>query len=304
MGANEKVAAEVAVGASIAGARAMTCMKHVGLNVAADPIFTAAYTGVNGGLLVVVADDPAMHSSQNEQDSRFYARAAHIPMLEPSDSREAKDFVKLGFEISEKYDTPRLLRLTTRIAHSQSFVETGERDERGLKDYQKDVGKYVMMPAMARGRHLVVESREERLAADANGMRDINRIEMRSKKLGIVCSGAVYTYVKEATDASILKLGMTYPLPMDIIKEFAARVDELMVIEELEPIIETEIKASGIACHGKEIFGRQGEYSVALIREKLYGEVSPKSAHTLPARPPVMCASCPHRSVFYVIQQA
>ncbi|NLO63937.1 MAG: indolepyruvate ferredoxin oxidoreductase subunit alpha [Clostridiales bacterium] len=300
---NEKVAAEVAVGASIAGARAMTCMKHVGLNVAADPIFTAAYTGVNGGLLVVVADDPAMHSSQNEQDSRFYARAAHIPMLEPSDSREAKDFVKLGFEISEKYDTPVFLRLTTRIAHSQSFVETGERDERGLKDYQKDVGKYVMMPAMARGRHLVVESREERLAADANGMRDINRIEMRSKKLGIVCSGAVYTYVKEATDASILKLGMTYPLPMDIIKEFAARVDELMVIEELEPIIETEIKASGIACHGKEIFGRQGEYSVALIREKLYGEVSPKSAHTLPARPPVMCAGCPHRSVFYVINK-
>lgn len=300
---NEKVAVEVAVGASIAGARAMSCMKHVGVNVAADPIFTAAYTGVNGGLLIVVADDPAMHSSQNEQDSRFYARSAHIPMLEPSDSGEAKDYVKLGFELSEQYDTPVFLRLTTRIAHSQSFVDMGERTEVPLKEYKKDVMKYVMMPAMARGRHIAVEDRETRLAAAASAMTDLNRIEVRSKKLGIICAGSIYQYVKEATDASILKLGLVYPLPIDMIKEFASGVQELLVIEELEPFIENQLKANGIPCHGKEIFGKQGEYSVAYIREKLFGEAAPKSTHTLPARPPVMCAGCPHRGVFYVLSK-
>lgn len=300
---NEKVSVEVAVGASIAGARAMACMKHVGVNVAADPIFTAAYTGVNGGLLIAVADDPAMHSSQNEQDSRFYARAAHVPMLEPSNSQEAKDFVKLAYEISETYDTPVFLRLTTRIAHSQSFVELCDRQEKPLKEYKKDVAKYVMMPAMARGRHVAVEAREDKLAQDANTMTEINRIEMRSAKLGIVCSGAVYQYVKEATDASILKLGLVYPIPMDLIKEFAKSVDELMVIEELEPFFENQMKANGIVCHGKELFGKQGEYSAAYIREKLFGEVAPKSVHTVPARPPVMCAGCPHRGVFYVLNK-
>lgn len=300
---NEKVAVEVAVGASIAGGRAMSCMKHVGVNVAADPIFTSAYTGVNGGLLIVVADDPGMHSSQNEQDSRFYARSAHVPMLEPADSGEAKDFVKLGFEISEKYDTPVFLRLTTRIAHSQSFVELGERAELPLKDYQKNISKYVMMPAMAKGRHLVVEERENRLAADVNAMPEVNRIEMRSKKLGIVCAGAVYQYVKEATDASILKLGTVYPVPIELIREFASEVDELMVIEELEPFFENQIKAHGIACHGKELFGKQGEYSAAYIRQKLFGEQAPAPAKGLPARPPVMCAGCPHRGVFYVLSK-
>lgn len=299
---NEKVAAEVAVGASIAGARALACMKHVGVNVAADPLFTAAYTGVNGGLVIAVADDPAMHSSQNEQDSRFYARAAHIPMLEPSDSQEAVDFMKLAYRISEEYDTPVFLRLTTRIAHSQSFVETGEREERPLKEYKKDMMKYVMMPAMARARHLAVEARENRLANDVNTM-DVNRVEMRSLKRGVVCAGAVYQYVKEATDASIYKVGTVYPLPIEAIREFSKQVEELMVIEELEPFFENQLKANGIACHGKEIFGKQGEYSAAFIQEKLYGIVSPKSAQTLPARPPVMCAGCPHRGVFYVLNK-
>jgi indolepyruvate ferredoxin oxidoreductase alpha subunit len=299
---NEKVAVEVAIGASIGGGRALACMKHVGVNVAADPLFTAAYTGVNAGLVIAVADDPAMHSSQNEQDSRFYARAAHIPMLEPADSQEAIEFMKLAYRISEEYDTPVFFRLTTRIAHSQSFVVTSEREERPLKEYKKDAMKYVMMPAMARARHLAVEAREARLASDVNRM-GVNRAEIRSSKLGIVCSGAVYQYVKEATDASVFKLGIVYPLPMEAIRKFAEQVDELMVIEELEPFFEDQLKANGIACHGKEIFGRQGEYSVAFIREKLYGIPSPKSTLTLPARPPVMCAGCPHRGVFYILNK-
>jgi len=300
---NEKVAAEVAIGASIGGGRALSCMKHVGVNVAADPIFTAAYTGVNGGLVIAVADDPAMHSSQNEQDSRFYARAAHIPMLEPADSQEAIDFMKLAYQISEEYDTPVFFRLTTRIAHSQSFAELAEREEHPLKEYKKDAAKYVMMPAMARARHLVVEARENRLAKDINEMTSVNKTEMRSSKLGIVCAGAVYQYVKEATDASVFKLGIVYPLPLAAIAEFAKKVDELLVIEELEPFFENQLKANGIACHGKEIFGKQGEYSAAYLREKLWGIVSPKSTQTLPARPPVMCAGCPHRGVFYVLNK-
>lgn len=299
---NEKVALEVAIGASFAGVRAMSCMKHVGLNVAADPLFTAAYTGVNGGLLICVADDPAMHSSQNEQDSRFYARSAHVPMLEPADSDEARRFVVKGFEISEKYDTPVILRITTRTAHSQSFVEQNERTEPERKPFVKDINKYVMMPAMAKIRHLAVEKRENALAADVENS-ELNTIEYRSRKLGIICAGAVYQYVKEATDASIFKLGMVYPLPFGKIREFAANVDELMVVEELEPFFENQLKANGIACHGKELLGKQGEFSTAYLRTKLYGESSVSAPVSVPGRPPVMCPGCPHRGVFYILKK-
>lgn len=300
---NEKVAFEVAVGASFAGARSMVCMKHVGVNVAADPMFTAAYTGVNGGLVILAADDPGMHSSQNEQDTRFYARSAHIPMLEPSDSQEAKEFTKLAFELSEKYDTPVFLRTTTRLAHSQSLVEEEDRVEVPLKPYVKDVAKYTMMPSSAIGRHVVVEARENRLAADVNGF-DIIREEMGDTSLGIVCSGVVYEYVKEALpQASVLKLGMVYPLAIDRVRAFAAKVKRLVVVEELEPFFENQLKANGIACEGKNLFSKQGELSVAIIREKLLGEKLLGEKQDLPVRPPVMCAGCPHRGVFYVLSK-
>lgn len=300
---NEKVAFEVAVGASFAGARSMVCMKHVGVNVAADPMFTAAYTGVNGGLVILAADDPGMHSSQNEQDTRFYARSAHIPMLEPSDSQESKEFTKLAFELSEKYDTPVFLRTTTRLAHSQSLVEEEDRVEVPLRPYVKDVAKYTMMPSSAIGRHVVVEARENRLAADVNGF-DIIREEMGDTSLGIVCSGVVYEYVKEALpQASVLKLGMVYPLAIDRVRAFAAKVKRLVVVEELEPFFENQLKANGIACEGKNLFSKQGELSVAIIREKLLGEKLNVEKQDLPVRPPVMCAGCPHRGVFYVLSK-
>lgn len=300
---NEKVAFEVAVGASFAGVRSMVCMKHVGVNVAADPMFTAAYTGVNGGLVILAADDPGMHSSQNEQDTRFYARSAHIPMLEPSDSQEAKEFTKLAFELSEKYDTPVFVRTTTRLAHSQSMVQTEDRREQPVRPYVKDVTKYTMMPSSAIGRHVAVEARENRLAADVNGF-DIIREEMADTKLGIVCSGVVYEYVKEALpDASVLKLGMVYPLPLERVRAFAAKVDRLIVVEELEPFFENQLKANGIACEGKNIFSKQGELSVAIIREKLAGEKLNVEKQDLPVRPPVMCAGCPHRGVFYILSK-
>lgn len=300
---NEKVAFEVAVGASFAGARSMVCMKHVGVNVAADPMFTAAYTGVNGGLVILAADDPGMHSSQNEQDTRFYARSAHIPMLEPSDSQEAKEFTKLAFELSEKYDTPVFLRTTTRLAHSQSLVEEEDRVEVPLRPYVKDVAKYTMMPSSAIGRHVVVEARENRLAADVNGF-DIIREEMGDTSLGIVCSGVVYEYVKEALpQASVLKLGMVHPLAIDRVRAFAAKVKRLVVVEELEPFFENQLKANGIACEGKNLFSKQGELSVAIIREKLLGEKLNVEKQDLPVRPPVMCAGCPHRGVFYVLSK-
>ena len=298
---NEKVAAEVAVGAAAAGVRSMCCMKHVGVNVAADPLFTAAYTGVNGGMVLVVADDPAMHSSQNEQDSRFYARSAHVPMLEPADSAEAKEYLKRAFDLSEEYDTPVMLRLTTRSAHAQSYVELEEREEREPKPFVKDVKKWVMMPAAARGRHLVVEERERKLSAAE--LPEFYSVEMRSKKTGIVTLGAVYQYVKEATDASIFKVGMVYPIPIEAIRKFAETVEELVVCEELEPFIENQLKAHGIACRGKEIFGLQGEFSPAFIREKLYGTAAPAPTAGVPGRPPVMCAGCPHRGVFYVLHK-
>ncbi|MGI6593867.1 MAG: indolepyruvate ferredoxin oxidoreductase subunit alpha [Christensenellales bacterium] len=301
---NEKVALEVSIGASIAGARAMSCMKHVGVNVAADPLFTASYTGVNGGLVLVVADDPAMHSSQNEQDSRFYARSAHVPMLEPADSLEAKNYVKLAFDLSEQYDTPVMIRLTTRIAHSQSLVTEEPRIEIELKEYKKDVNKFVMMPAMARGRHRVVEERERQLRSDLeNNKININRVEYRDKRVGVVCAGAPYQYVKEVTNASIFKLGMVYPIPVKQIFEFAKNVDELIVIEELEPFIEDHLKANGIECSGKSITGLQGELSTGVIMEKYLGQKRVMPMGDLPSRPPVMCAGCPHRSVFYALNR-
>ncbi|MDD5898964.1 MAG: thiamine pyrophosphate-dependent enzyme, partial [Clostridia bacterium] len=302
--ANEKVASEVAFGAAKAGGRAITCMKHVGVNVAADPIFTAAYTGVNAGLVIVCADDPAMHSSQNEQDSRYYARAAHIPMLEPADSQECKDFTKLAFELSEELDTPVFVRLTTRIAHARSAVSIGQRQDIALKPYEKNAMKYVMMPAMARKRHPVVEEREKLLAQKANCMA-INRVEMRDTRVGIVTSGACYQYVRDAMpDASTLKLGLVYPLPMELIANFAARVDRLIVIEELEGLIEREIKAAGIGCEGKNLTGVQGELSVEKLRTVLCGaQPCAAAGMDLPVRPPVLCPGCPHRGVFYAINR-
>ena len=300
---NEKVALEVAVGASIAGARSMACMKHVGVNVAADPMFTAAYTGVNGGLVILAADDPGMHSSQNEQDTRFYARSAHLPLLEPADSQEAKDFTKTAFELSEKYDTPVIVRTTTRLAHSQSFVETADREDVPLRDYVKDVTKYTMMPSSAIGRHIVVEAREKRLAADVDGF-DIVREEMRDDSLGVVCSGVVYQYVREALpEASVLKLGIVYPVALGKVREFAGKVKRLVVVEELEPFIEDTLKAAGIACEGKNIFSLQGELSTAIIKEKLLGVKVETEKKDLPVRPPVMCAGCPHRGVFYILNK-
>lgn len=300
---NEKVAFEVAAGASYAGARSMVCMKHVGVNVAADPMFTAAYTGVNGGLVILAADDPGMHSSQNEQDTRFYARSAHIPMLEPADSAEAKEFTKLAFELSEKYDTPVFVRTTTRLAHSQSFVEEEERQEVPLRPYVKDVSKYTMMPSSAIGRHVVVEAREDRLAADVNGF-EINREEMRDDSLGVICSGVVYEYVREALpDASVLKMGMVYPLAVEKARAFAKKVKRLVVVEELEPFMENQLKAHGVMCEGKNLFSKQGELSVAIIKEKLLGVQTKAEKLDLPVRPPVMCAGCPHRGVFYILNK-
>ncbi len=300
---NEKVAMEVAIGASVAGARAMACMKHVGVNVAADPLFTVAYTGVNAGLVLVVADDPGMHSSQNEQDSRYYAKSAHIPMLEPSNASEAKEFIKLAYEISEKYDTPVILRETTRVAHSHGIVELKDRVEIPLYPYEKSASKYVMMPANAIKRHLSVEERETRLSKDVNQM-PINFAEYTSKEeIGIVCSGIVYEYVKEALPkANVFKVGMVYPLPIDAIQTFAKNVSKLYVIEELEPFIEDTLKAHGIDCIGKQLFSIQGELSVNKILQK-FNPIEIPTAQQVPARPPVMCAGCPHRGVFYVLNQ-
>lgn len=302
---NEKVALEVAIGASMGGARAICCMKHVGVNVAADPLFTAAYTGVRGGLVLVAADDPGMHSSQNEQDSRFYARSAHVPMLEPADSAECREYVMRAFEISEKYDTPVMLRLVTRIAHARSLVEEGARQEIPLKDYEKDIKKYVMMPGNAKGRHIVVEAREKKLEEEIDTL-GLNRVEMADTKVGVVCSGSAYQYVKEALpNASVLKLGMVYPLPEKLIRDFASKVDQLLVVEELEPFFEDAIKAMGIPCSGKDKTGLQGELFVRKVGRLFGGEADcgPAETQGVPMRPPVLCPGCPHRAVFYVLKK-
>ena len=299
---NEKVAVETAFGASLGGVRALSCMKHVGLNVAADPLYTASYTGVNGGMVVIVADDPGMHSSQNEQDSRSHARGAQLPMLEPADSQEAVDFVKAAYELSEQYDTPVLVRTTTRMAHARSLVAEGERRGAERKPYHKDAAKYVMMPAMAKLRHVVVEKRMEALAADGCTMA-LNRIERGDDSMGVICSGAAYQYVKEAApEASVLKLGMVNPLPRALIEEFARSVKTLYVVEELEPIFEEQIRSWGIECRGKELTGRQGELSTRRVMEIL-GKEPPafQTPGQLPGRPPVMCPGCPHRGTYYVL---
>lgn len=305
---NEKVAVEVALGAAIAGGRAMACMKHVGLNVAADPLFTAAYTGVNAGFVLVVADDPGMHSSQNEQDSRFYARSAHIPMLEPSDAEEAKEFVKLAYELSERFDTPVIVRETTRVAHSHGIVELCDKEETPLRTYKKDAGKYVMMPSNAIKRRAAVEEREKALSRFVNTL-PCNRAEYTDEKeIGVVCAGVVYEYVKEALPfVNVYKVGTAYPMPVEAIAAFAKRVKKLYVIEELEPFMEDTLKAAGIACEGKSLFSVRGEITTPQIR-KAFGlentaTESTESTEETPPRPPVMCAGCPHRGVFYVLNK-
>ena len=301
---NEKVALEVAFGASLAGKRAFCGMKHVGLNVAADPLFTVSYTGVNAGLVIGVADDPGMHSSQNEQDSRHHAIASKIPMLEPSDSDEARRFMKLAFELSEEYDTPVLLKLCTRISHSQSVVSVEPRQQIAAKPYHKDIEKNVMMPGMARKRHPFVEDRMRRLAQWAETA-DINRVEMGGTALGILTSSTCYQYVKEVfgNEVSILKLGMVNPLPEQLIRDFASKVERLVVVEELDPVLETYCKSLGLKVEGKNLFPLEGEFSQNLIAEKL-GVAHVQSAQleeALPPRPPVMCAGCPHRGLFYAL---
>lgn len=302
---NEKVALETAIGASLGGARTLCCFKHVGMNVAADPLFTSSYMGVNAGLVIVVADDPGMHSSQNEQDSRFYARSAHLPMLEPSDCQEAVDFIKLAFEISEKYDTPVLIRTTTRMAHSRGIVTISERKEVELREVVRDMRKNVMLPVNARMRHVVVEERENTMADDANEL-PINRIEWTDdRSLGVVASGIAYQYVKEAMpEIPVLKLGMVNPLPLDLIRSFADGVQRLVIAEELEPIYEEQIKALGIECEGKGLFSRQGEFSTPIVKAALTGEkMESAPIADLPARPPVMCPGCPHRATFNVLSK-
>ncbi len=340
---NEKVAAEVAIGASIAGARSMCSMKHVGVNVAADPLFTAAYAGVGGGMVVVAADDPGMYSSQNEQDSRMVARAAMIPVLEPSDSAEAREFTKFAFDLSEEYDTPVMVRSTTRLSHSQGIVELEERTEKEPFPYERNIAKYVMMPGNAIKRHLVVEKRMKKLAEDACTL-PINRAEYRDLSVGFITSGIPYQYVREAMpEASVLKLGLVHPLPRKLIEEFAAKVERLYIFEELEPVIEEQVKSWGILkAVGKEIFTVQGEYSANMIRTRVPEMKSQKNADfqaqdaesqqtvgfsqeleaeramkacpdtaqerdiapaQVPARPPILCPGCPHRSVYSVLNR-
>ena len=304
---NEKVAAEVAIGASIAGARAMTCCKHVGLNVMADPVFTVSYTGVNGGLVICVADDQGMHSSQNEQDSRHYAAASKIAMLEPSDSGECKEFTKKAFELSEEFDTPVFLRLSTRVSHSQSLVEKQDKCDYQLKDYKKEPQKYVMAPANAIKRHVVVEERIKKLTEYAENC-ELNTIEDNGKKIGVISAGITYMYAKEALGDNVnyLKLGMIYPMPEKLIKDFSAKCDTVYVIEELDPVIENHCKALGVNVIGKEAFTLLGEYTPSMIKKAVLG-IDPveniKPEEQIPGRPPVMCAGCPHRGTFYVLKK-
>ena len=302
---NEKVALEVAIGASFGGGRALCTMKHVGVNVAADPLFTLSYTGVRGGLVLVAADDPEMHSSQNEQDSRNYARFAKVPMLEPSDSRECKEFTRLAFDLSEEYDTPVMLRSSTRISHGKSIVELGERrTDLPPPRLEKNPAKLVMLPGNARIRHPLVEQNLLRLA-DAAVTMPLNRIELRDTSVGIITAGICYQYVREVLpDASTLKLGMVHPLPRDLIRKFAAQVDTLYIVEELDPFIEDQVKAMGIAATGKEIISLCGELTPGRLRSA-FGLPQPDldSPEKLPGRPPNMCPGCPHRGVFFALNQ-
>ena len=301
---NEKVAMEVAIGASISGVRAMASMKHVGVNVASDPLYTVSYIGVNGGLVLVAADDPGLYSSQNEQDTRCIARAALVPVLEPSDSQEAKDFMKYAFDISEKYDTPVILRTTTRLSHSQGPVILEERAEPFDLPYERNFAKNVMMPGNAKGRHVHVENRMNQMAEDGYSM-PVNKVEYNDTSIGFITSGIPYQYVKEVfPTASVLKLGMVYPLPRKLIEEFASKVDTLYVVEELEPVFEEQIKSWGIKVIGKEIFTKQGEYSATLLKKAILKDtVETRKPAQVPPRPPILCPGCPHRSVFSVLNK-
>lgn len=302
---NEKVAFEVASGGALGGQRSFCAMKHVGLNVAADPLYTMSYIGVRAGLVCAVADDPGMHSSQNEQDSRHHAIASKVPMLEPSDSAECKEYAKLAFELSEVFDTPVLLRLVTRISHSRSLVEEEPRIEKETKEYTKDVAKTVMMPAMAKARHTYVEARTQKLIDYAENS-GINKVEMNSKEIGVIAAGDCYTYAKEAlgNEVSYLKLGMVNPLPVELIANFAEEVETVYVIEELDDIIEAHCKKNGIDVIGKEIFPLCGEFSQAIVRDAILGEELPFNTFedAVPPRPPVLCAGCPHRGLYYALK--
>lgn len=303
---NEKVAMEVAFGACLAGKRSFCGMKHVGLNVAADPLYTCSYTGVNAGMVICVADDAGMHSSQNEQDSRHHAIASKVPMLEPSDSQEAYTFAKLAYEISETFDTPVIIKMCTRVAHSQSIVDTAERVVPEVKTYEKNIAKYVMMPGNAIRRHPFVEERTRKLIQYAEGS-ELNRVEMGDTRLGIITSSTSYQYVKEVfgDTACILKLGMINPLPEKLILDFASKVEKIAIVEELDPIIENHCKALGLEVTGKDVFPMEGEYSQNMVAEKLEGKEASfcKLDETLPVRPPVMCSGCPHRGLFYTLKQ-
>lgn len=303
---NEKVAMEVAFGASLAGKRSFCGMKHVGLNVAADPLYTCSYTGVNAGMVICVADDAGMHSSQNEQDSRHHAIAAKVPMLEPSDSAEAYHFVKRAFELSEEFDTPFIVKMCTRVSHSQSIVDTGERVMPEPKKYEKNIAKYVMMPGNAIRRHPIVEERTRKLTAFAEHC-EFNRVEMGDTSVGIITSSTCYQYVKEVfgDKASVLKLGMINPLPEKLILDFAAKVDKLVIVEELDPIIENHCRQLGLEVSGKDLFPLEGEISQNMVAQKLGVALNEtkKLDEALPARPPVMCAGCPHRGLFYTLSK-
>ncbi len=302
---NEKVAMEVAFGASLRGVRSACAMKHVGLNVAADPLFTMSYTGVNGGLVVCVADDPAMHSSQNEQDSRHYAIAAKVPMLEPADSAEALAFAKSAFDLSEQFDTPVLFRMCTRIAHCQGLAEIGQREEHPAKPYEKNPAKYIMMPGNAKKRHPIVEERTAKLTEYAESC-PFNKVEWgKDGKLGIITAGTCYQYVKEVfgDDVSVLKLGMINPLPVKLLKDFASKVERVVVIEELDPVIESHCKNIGLEVEGKSLFSMIGEFSQQTVAKALLGS-TPETVSAdspVPVRPPVMCAGCPHRGIYYTL---
>lgn len=302
---NEKVAMETAFGACLAGKRSFCGMKHVGLNVAADPLFTISYTGVNAGMVIAVADDAGMHSSQNEQDSRHYAIAAKVPMLEPSDSAEALAFAKRAYEISEEFDTPVILKMCTRVSHSQSLVELEERTE-VEKPYEKNIAKYVMMPGNAIRRHPVVEERTRKLTEFAETC-DLNRVEMGGTSMGVITSSTSYQYVKEVfgDSVSVLKLGMVNPLPVKLILDFASKVDKLVVVEELDSIIEDHCRKLGLKVWGKNVLPLEGEFSQNLVASKLGGTVHTGKTleDAIPPRPPVMCAGCPHRGLFYTLNK-
>jgi len=300
---NEKVALEAVIGASMAGARTIASMKHVGLNVAADPLFTFSYTGVNGGMAIVSADEPGQHSSQNEQDNRNYAKAAKIPMLEPSDAQESKEMTKIAFDLSEKYDTPVMIRMTTRVCHSKDIVECTDRVEKEIIEYKKNINKYVTVPAIAKKLRVKVEERQKKLLEFSNTT-ELNFIEWNDKKVGVIASGVCCSYAKEVfgDSVSFLKLGFTQPLPTEKIKEFCSNIEKVYVIEENDPIIEEQVRILGFKCYGKEVFPAYGEMLPEVIRQAVFGETLPSVEYDekeVISRPPTLCAGCPHRGFFY-----